>query len=322
MQPLVVVDCGSGHTELLVITSDKDGNFIEEKRRLGDVRNGGIIDSVVAEGRDEEFLKMIENNLKEGERLLMIGCTGGMRKALRENIVTPDMIHRITTSVTNKWPTCDFKVLTGLEEARYELLAVQTVFSPLHKPSSKTLGYVSGGGATCQVASHVDDVESFHCSTLEVTSLFHNHSCPNEWIQFVENKFLNNISHLSDSPRNGLFMGITMHATAAVAAGIGSAIVSRDIAMESLSTLVQHVLTDPVDQWVKTIQNRCKTAHPRWLIDTHTRAPLIAASAMRLICILKTAFHNDAEFYFSRSHDDLHADWSLGVAVEEQNKSN
>ena len=85
----------------------------------------------------------------------MVGTTGGLRQAVADGLVTPAMVAALVALLGELAPSATVRILSGEDEARAELAAVQYVAdATLPAGAARPVGMLSGGGMSCQVGWH------------------------------------------------------------------------------------------------------------------------------------------------------------------------
>jgi hypothetical protein len=184
----MVLDCGSGHTSILWY-GQGFGAQIKQLRRsklklpgggnfkITDVfgalnadsavsRNGGLAESakafaaaLCAEIEDARSASSIPQ-----PALIFVGATGGLREGLAEGRVREGDVQTFREHLVDGLPSSSnstFSVITGAEEAGWELAAAHTIYNPHvgsmfpsadgRPVSHGTFGLFSGGGSSMQV---------------------------------------------------------------------------------------------------------------------------------------------------------------------------
>jgi hypothetical protein len=155
--PLLVVDCGSGATRAKVFFRDKQNRIRQqhphEYAKLSQPWRQPPIVQVLETGNMELWASSIQTLIEAtGSRAAIVGATGGLRAAEASGAVTPAKLAELRRCLARVAPTAEFRALSGEDEARAELAAVQHV-ADRSVPSSavRPLGMISGGGMTSQV---------------------------------------------------------------------------------------------------------------------------------------------------------------------------
>ena len=160
------VDCGSRHTKIHQLLVFSDGSVVQLAEQMlrpvaGDRRNLPLGPQLLNATYADEFLPALKRELedlglKQGDgATILLGATGGVRKAVSSGAVSGERLHEFETALAASMEggAIQFRLLTGDEEARYELSATQHVFTPFFASHGKgrVLSF-SGGGQTCQFA--------------------------------------------------------------------------------------------------------------------------------------------------------------------------
>eukprot|EP01052_Picozoa_sp_SAG31_P014753 SAG31_NODE_927_length_10930_cov_15.134983_7_plen_416_part_00 len=145
--------------------------LIPKWRRVLDVPSN-ILDTLapaLASGNHLKWVAVLERIMEEEnpDIPIIIGATGGLRKALDEGAVRPEQIHAFKSALEATFQgRAKLQLLTGAQEAQLELTAVRYIgrhalppFAPqfgggTSKVDPSELGVLSSGGASSQLAYH------------------------------------------------------------------------------------------------------------------------------------------------------------------------
>ena len=156
----LIVDCGSGLTRAAVFWRDA-GNRVhacEASASTGQAEPFALprIVDVLTEGGSalHRWVASIQELVvATGCTSTVIGATGGLRQAEAAGRVTPRMLASLGELLRELVPAAEFRSLSGEDEARAELGAVQHVADLTLPPSvPRPIGMLSGGGMTSQAS--------------------------------------------------------------------------------------------------------------------------------------------------------------------------
>ena len=184
MQPTtaLILDCGSGFTRAAVFTRDADGliHSCEAHKHAGldDVwKQRKVVDALVEGGAAlREWVASIQTLIDAtGCTRTVVGTTAGLRQAVADGLVTPDMVTAFVALLRELAPSATFRLLSGDDEARAELAAVQyAADATLPAAAARPVGMLSGGGMSCQVGWHARGCKG--PTFLSVTAALNPHS--------------------------------------------------------------------------------------------------------------------------------------------------
>ena len=184
MQPTtaLILDCGSGFTRAAVFTRNADGliHSCEAHKHAGmdDVwKQRKVVDALVEGGAAlREWVASIQTLIDAtGCTRTVVGTTAGLRQAVADGLVTPDMVTALVALLRELAPSATFRLLSGDDEARAELAAVQyAADATLPATVARPVGMLSGGGMSCQVGWHARGCKG--PTFLSVTAALNPHS--------------------------------------------------------------------------------------------------------------------------------------------------
>ena len=170
MQPTtaLIIDCGSGFTRAAVFSRDADGLIRSCEAHSHVARGGGygeldawrqrkVVDALVEGGAAlREWAASIQTLIDAtGCAKTVVGTTGGLRQAVADGLVTPAMVAALVALLRELAPSATVRLLSGDDEARAELAAVQyAADATLPAAAARPVGMLSGGGMSCQVGWH------------------------------------------------------------------------------------------------------------------------------------------------------------------------
>ena len=164
MQPTtaLIVDCGSGFTRAAVFSRDADGLIrsceAHNHAGLDDAwRQRKVVDALIEGGAAlREWVASIQALIDAtGCATTVVGTTAGLRQAVADGLVTPAMVAALVALLRELAPSATFRLLSGDDEARAELAAVQyAADATLPATAVRPVGMLSGGGMSCQVGWH------------------------------------------------------------------------------------------------------------------------------------------------------------------------
>eukprot|EP00966_Prymnesium_polylepis_P098125 2272311-Prymnesium_polylepis.1 len=162
-----VVDCGSRHTEVHHLLISDDGAKVTElgARRLRSSSNANLpLSDLLPEAKyRDELLPTLQKELvalgwaDSRDATVFVGATGGVRAKQKAGEVTDKNLAgfeaALKAALKARHSLTQFVVLSGDQEAQYELAATRLIFSPTFEQAGKGKPFLlSGGGATCQFA--------------------------------------------------------------------------------------------------------------------------------------------------------------------------
>ena len=158
----LIVDCGSGFTRATVFSRDAHGHVraceAHEHAGLDEAwRERRVVDALVEGGAAlRDWAASIQALIDAtGCTRAVVGTTGGLRQAVADGLVTPAMVAALVALLGELAPSATVRILSGEDEARAELAAVQYVAdATLPAEAARPVGMLSGGGMSCQVGWH------------------------------------------------------------------------------------------------------------------------------------------------------------------------
>ena len=133
-RPIYVIDCGSGSSRLSKYSYHKDG-YIHEDLYIP----SGIIPTLalsISNENQHNFVHKLQTALQELEAgvdmsgiVLIVGATGGLRKALDEGTVTNEQVKYFKKCLHETFPKAEFLQYTGPEEAQLTLVLTLYIFT-------------------------------------------------------------------------------------------------------------------------------------------------------------------------------------------------
>ena len=178
----LIIDCGSGFTRAAVFSRNADGliRSCEAHSHAGlpdPWRQRKVVDALVEGGAAlREWVASMQALIDAtGCAKTVVGTTGGLRQAVADGLVTPAMLAALVALLRELAPSATFMALSGDDEARAELAAVQHVAeAALPAAAARPMGMLSGGGMSCQVGWH--ERGSSVPSLLSLTPALNTHS--------------------------------------------------------------------------------------------------------------------------------------------------
>lgn len=136
-----LVDCGSGHTGIHFYSSS-DGALTQHARASLKHADGGnlpVTDCLTTTANADEFIAQLKSVLSHQHDsdgftpdILYIGATGGVRSALDKGTITEAQLEAFRAALTSAFDgrmrIVKFEVLTGAQEAAWELDAAQAIW--------------------------------------------------------------------------------------------------------------------------------------------------------------------------------------------------
>jgi len=135
------VDCGSGHTGVHFYTTSADG--VQQRARAGlkhaDGGNLPVTDSLTGTGDFAEFIDQLSQVLSRQHSadgvtpdILFVGATGGVRAALKDGKINESRLDAFRAALVRAFEgqmrVVKFEVVTGVQEAEWELEAAQAIW--------------------------------------------------------------------------------------------------------------------------------------------------------------------------------------------------
>ena len=190
----MVLDCGSGHTSILWYSSGADGHVRQLRRSKLKLPEGGnykltdafekgtawenaaaFADALLAEIADARATA----GIAQQPDLVFVGATGGLRNMVGDGQVTLASVREFEASLLSRLArsarTVKFSIITGEEEAAWELAAAHLIYSEargamfpgteFRERGSGGFGIFSGGGSSMQVQEATGAPLSFPFST-------------------------------------------------------------------------------------------------------------------------------------------------------------
>ena len=157
---MLIIDCGSGFTRAKLFWRGANGVCWTPAMDADGVRwkQARLVDVLIDGGETlREWVSGVQRLIElSGADPVIMGATGGLREAEADGRVTPAHTKALLETLHELAPTAQFRCLSGDEEARAELRAVQHVAEmALPDEAPRPIGMLSGGGMTCQLAHFV-----------------------------------------------------------------------------------------------------------------------------------------------------------------------
>lgn len=331
---ICIVDCGSGSSRASVYSVHEDG-FVHEDRYI----SSGIIPTLaqsLSKGEHLEWVSKLKEVLVEDSATItgvIIGATGGLRKALREGIVSAPQLSRFRQVLKANVPDALLVQLSGEEEAKFELMAVRYLAQyalpgnvPRLTGGRKGIGRVgvlSSGGSSSQVCYTDGDSGEDRYMSLD-TNLIGAIAKARENggnLRFYENYMWKLI--LDNAPRkkiNGTFLVIELAGSIGKEAGLADRLVPK---REAVQLITQHFQTLSL---VRGKDNKVRLAEETsgggkagrtpssisWFSEARQPVTILVNNLLQM-------FSGSCLFYFSTSfeigskHNVLRVQWPLGM---------
>lgn len=357
-EPIYVIDCGSGSSRLSKYSYHED-RYIHEDLYIP----SGIIPTIalsLAEDKHMYFIKRLKNALMEldssdykikGCRYfdtmkLIVGATGGLRKALNEGFVDETQVEQFKTLLSQNFPRAKFIQYTGTKEAELELHAVRYIAKhalpgaiPVFtggRQGSGAIGVLSCGGSSSQVAyfdteTKKDTYLSFRTDLIgtlhrlrDITMLSEQNTINDKYLK-LENSMWELIKKKSP-PRKllGTFVVIELAGSIGKEAGLADRLVPK---REAVQLITQHFqtlsLVEGKDNKVNLNTGKVGRTESSLSFFAEARRPLTV-----IVEGLLSMFSSGSTFFFATSFDIgsrdnvLRAQWPLGVALSELTSDN
>ena len=167
----MLLDCGSGHTSILWYGLTNDKRPIRQLRRsklkLPTGGNFKLTDIFIGDptARDQRIAvfgsalvaEIDEATPTTGQPLVVyVGATGGLREQLELGTVTNEDVEYLRAQLVNQIPQLVLAVVSGEQEASWELSAAHAIYQPLAGTMFPSIsppvefGLFSGGGSSMQ----------------------------------------------------------------------------------------------------------------------------------------------------------------------------
>ena len=329
-----VVDCGSRHTEIHHLVVEADGSIEEtasdrvrpEGKEAGNVPLGSVLEAGTYKS---EFFPVLLRGLfslgwrDERRMSVFIGATGGVRKLRERGQLSDQQVADFEAALNEALPhaRCHlaFHILTGDDEARYELTATQHIFAPFFAAEGKgRVQFFSGGGATCQFG-HGEPAElcSLNAHTKFAQDVLKaNMKAPLEEKRAVLAKVRQDYEKIVDewwpaSPLpqllEGSYVGIEMHEDCAQL-GFNNVFITPPQAVARIDQICEDLLAQQGDGWAKAMAKWKEWAGENWVIGV--------AAALRLRAILRH-FDDRSSLYFAKSAPGAQCkvSWPIGYVA-------
>ena len=352
-EPVYIIDCGSGSSRLSKYSYHED-RYIHEDLYIP----SGIIPTIaasIAEDKHMDFVKTIKNALMDldsndykikGRRYfdtmnLIVGATGGLRKALNDGFVKETQIEQFKKILSHNFPSAKFIQYTGTKEAEFELHAVRYIAKhalpgaiPVFtggRQGSGAIGVLSCGGSSSQVAyfdgeTKKDTYLSFRTDLIgtlhrlrDITMLSEKDTVNDKYLK-LENSMWELIKKKSP-PRKlvGTFVVIELAGSIGKEAGLADRLVPK---REAVQLITQHFqtlsLVEGKDNKIKLNAGKTGRTESSFNFFAEARRPLTV-----IVEGLLSMFSSSSTFFFATSFDIgssdniLRAQWPLGVALGE-----
>lgn len=338
-RPIYVIDCGSGSSRLSKYSYHKDG-YIHEDLYIP----SGIIPTLalsISNENQHNFVHKLQTALQELEAsvdmsgiVLIVGATGGLRKALDEGTVTNEQVKYFKKCLHETFPKAEFLQYTGPEEAQLELAAVRYI--ALHalpgaipvftggRISGGKIGTLSCGGSSSQVAYYDPETQKdvFLSFRTDLISTMKELREMGDWNEMkylkLESKLWNLIKAKSPSRKlTGTFVVIELAGSIGKEAGLADRLVPK---REAVQLITQHFqtlsLVSSKDNKINLKGKKAGRTDSSVSFFAEARRPLTI-----IVESLLNMFSSACTFFFATSfdiggHDNiLRAQWPLGVAL-------
>jgi len=310
-----VLDGGSGKIAVSAYSCDlgPDGCQHGSVRETGSSRFKLDLISAVNDATPDALLDAVDE-AAGADATLSIGLTGGVRAALARADLTTRKIDAFFDAVKKRRPTGRLAVLSGADEAAFELRAGSYVGVAL---GAGTVATISAGGASSQLAAG-GRVASLATDLLGVegrAAVIGDAEGLKQWREALDAELRDKATPelLSAIGAADVVLGLAMHASAAQLAGVGGRRVGKQEALAALDSLVDAAAADGA-AW------RAVDAPNPYGLDAALlrRATLFsAARTSRIVGALPEA----SNFHFARAYDGLTCDWSLGLFLDEARRA-
>ena len=278
----------------------------------------------------DEFLPVVKSKLqslgwKEASgAVVFVGATGGVRKAVAAGQVSNERLREFEAALVaalnpgqSSSGAVEFRVLTGDDEAKYELAATQHIFAPFFEREGKgRVLFFSGGGQTCQFA-HGQPAElcSLDAPTAAAQDLMkRSKEAQVEELRLVVAKVKADLQEVVDAwwptsplpdPVEGDFVGIQMHEDAAQL-GFHQQFLSPQQVLERIDRICEELIVREGDGWAR--------AEAKWKEWASENRFIGLAGALRLRAIL-AHFGNSCSLYFAKTAPPEPGSSQVGLPV-------
>lgn len=362
----VLLDCGSGHTSVLWYSQTEGNSQIRQLRRSklklprgGNLKITDYFAPASADDKPEDPDALLARNAKSlaaaicseideatqqhgipNPTLVFVGATGGLRGALDSGEVTAKQFALFQENLLAGLPSSShntFSVISGEDEATWELGAASVIFGPLVRtmfPSTQQeapvqFGLFSGGGSSVQVQAPGGAPHSFPCPTWWKELDEELGAPPNLWKEDAdawgkwEKSLLGRIQAAAQTQarHSGCFVLTAMCHVAATASGFAETPITAAEAIERLRTSVaQYKVGNQEQEPYGSFVTGKHSVHPTVAAWYTTQPPnhLARVGAMhmcRLAHILELMFDPDARLYappgLNSSGERLDCEWTV-----------
>jgi hypothetical protein len=323
---VVVIDCGSGKAAAYRYRFSAEGAPLEETKVKVALKLSELLVAAASEPAaldplwsliDAATLRL-EAPGAAAPFPLFFGATGGVRAALAEGSLSQAHVDGLEAALRNRYrgAPLHFEVLSGAREAQLELRATRYAYrdAALFGDGAAPVGSLSGGGQSCQLAWGTSSkVGSFEAAAVEA-DLFGAQRVVGavglraalEWWDAHLAQELAKAGLGGPRKLQGPFVGITMQATAAAQAGLGSRVVTAEDAVRGCNALLAHAQEDDALEgpwWGAYFFDQAALGANPYGLDAHTFNLVTVLTVARLKAVLETALEPTALLFFARARD-------------------
>jgi hypothetical protein len=345
-----VVDCGSGHTSVMFYSTGGAAGFeVQQVKRawfkhvdggnlpLTDIlpdASGGAFQGTTLEERLQEFIANLKRVLKEQGisdlSSLYIGATGGMRESIAQGKMGEAEVAVIRSGfeaafTSEQMSVVRFEVLTGEQEARWEIDAAQIIWggdaAKQMFPAAGAdpeVGLFSGGGKSMQLGQKGSAL-SFPFSTFPKELEERQGAAPDAWLDEEKwhrwaDELLAKVQ-MVDQPElfNGCFVGTAMNHRAAKYTDIAEQPITAGAAIPLLRAALAQFRSQEGELNTKMLAD----GKPG---SDYPLARIAAMHTYRLATVLEELFHPEAQLFFARNGQnrfgEIDCEWTVGAFAE------
>lgn len=308
---MAFVDCGSGHTSVVVYATDPADGRVTEVAAFRDVLPplAGVLGSREEQTKWLDGLKSVLRQCPPGVNgqacvETCVGATGGLRAALKSGQATTAQVQAFAEAVPRLLgnDASTFRTLTPTEEGLAELRAVR------HLTSDADMGLLSGGGQSCQLGGCYEGCHSVEVDLNRGKQLMARHGVQHgaEMYSWHVRRIVANA--VGESLRTGPVTGIEMMpwiACTKAGLALGTPVTKRQ-------------LLTALDEYVASLISSADPKARGSKLDRELLFHLSYAVFARHLADL--AFDEDATFTFQKKFETpggvLRAEWSLGAYLD------
>lgn len=363
----VLVDCGSCHTGVIFYSYDSGTGVHQHAKASIKHADGGnlpLTDFFLPTATPEKFAEFIEKLKHVLARqyvvdsilpeILYVGATGGVRKAIESGRIESIQVEAFRGALSAAFSgdsgmrVVKFEVLTGSQEASWELDAAQTIwgrsFSKLFpvntnaadapqmkslssaaviERTNRSIGLFSGGGQSMQLGRIGFDPLSFPFATFNLEfeeregAASDAWTVPAKWRRFEQNMTAKIVAEAAKhNALDGCFVCTAMNHRASMYSEFEEIPISVEAAVKKLNAALPQFLERSGPLYEKMMA----TGTPG---SPYPLARITAMHTYRLATVLQHMFSPTAQLYFARNGIDsvtgesIECEWTLGAFMSE-----